>query len=53
MLLSILIALLVISVGLYAFAPHVPATPKQVADVTELETYLNQLVDSGNRRDFP
>jgi D-alanyl-D-alanine carboxypeptidase len=48
MLLSILIALLVISLGLYAFAPHTPATPKQVADVTELETYLNRLVASGN-----
>jgi D-alanyl-D-alanine carboxypeptidase len=48
MLLSILIALLIISLGLYAFAPHVPSTPKQVANVTELEAYLNRLVASGN-----
>ena len=44
----ILIALIVLGAGLYAFAPHPPATPKQVQDVTELESYLNQLVDSGN-----
>ncbi len=48
MLFSLLIALLVITVVLYAIAPHVPAIPKQVANVTELETYLNQLVASGN-----
>jgi hypothetical protein len=48
MLFSLLIALLVIAVGLYAFAPHVPAIPKHVANATELETYLNLLVASGN-----
>lgn len=48
MLLSTLAILLVLSIGLYAFAPHVPATPKQAANVTELEAYLNQLVASGN-----
>ena len=48
MLFSVLIALLVIAVGLYAFAPHVPAIPKRVANATELETYLNLLVASGN-----
>jgi CubicO group peptidase (beta-lactamase class C family) len=48
MLLSLLVLLLVVSVGLYAFAPHVPATPKQVTNKAELETYLNKLVASGN-----
>jgi CubicO group peptidase (beta-lactamase class C family) len=33
---------------LYAFAPHAPATPKQIKDVSDLEVYLNRLVDSGN-----
>jgi CubicO group peptidase (beta-lactamase class C family) len=48
MLLSTLVILLLLSIGLYALAPHVPATPKQVANITELEAYLNRLVDSGN-----
>jgi CubicO group peptidase (beta-lactamase class C family) len=48
MLISFGIILLLLSVGLYAFAPHPPAAPKQVANVAELETYLNQLVASGN-----
>ena len=45
---SFIVLLLLISIGLYAFAPHAPATPKHVASLTELETYLNQLVDLGN-----
>ncbi len=40
--------LLVIGIALYAFAPHAPATPEQVDDVAELESYLNRLVASGN-----
>ncbi len=45
----IIIALLIISsAGLYAFAPHPPATPKQVKNVNEIESYLNQLVESGD-----
>ena len=40
--------LLILGAGLYAFAPHPPATPKHVRDTTELESYLNRLVDSGN-----
>jgi len=48
MLLTTLVILFVFSIGLYAFAPHVPATPKQAANVTELEAYLNRLVASGN-----
>lgn len=48
MLISLLIALLVTSVALYAFAPHVPSVPKQVKSKAELENYLNQLVASGN-----
>jgi CubicO group peptidase (beta-lactamase class C family) len=48
MLLVSLVALLVISAGIYAFAPHVPAVPEQVNSKTDLEHYLNQLVTSGN-----
>lgn len=40
--------LLLISITLYAFVPHVPATQKEVESVAELETYLNQLTASGN-----
>jgi CubicO group peptidase (beta-lactamase class C family) len=48
MVLSLLVVLVFLSVGLYAFAPHAPATPAQVANKTELESYLAQLVASGN-----
>src|SRR5512135_2501516 len=48
MILIFLVLLLVVGVGLYVFAPHPPATPKQVKDVTDLESYMNQLVNSGN-----
>lgn len=48
MLISFLVVLLVLSVGLYAFAPHAPSTPKQEMNTAELETYLNRLVASGN-----
>jgi CubicO group peptidase (beta-lactamase class C family) len=48
MLISLLVVLVFVSVGLYAFAPHAPASPKQVANKTELEAYLNKLVVSGN-----
>ena len=48
MLLGFVIFLLVTIVGLYAFAPHAPGTPKKVNDVGELESYLDQLVNSGN-----
>lgn len=48
MLLSIFVVLLVITAGLYAFAPHVPTVPKQIHSKAELEAYLNQLVTSGN-----
>jgi CubicO group peptidase (beta-lactamase class C family) len=48
MLISLLVVLVVLSVGLYAFAPHAPSTPKQEMNTAELETYLNQLVVSGN-----
>lgn len=48
MLLGFAILLLIAVVGLFAFAPHPPGTPEQVANVAELESYLNQLVKSGN-----
>jgi D-alanyl-D-alanine carboxypeptidase len=48
MLISLLVVLLLVSAVLYAFAPHVPAVPKQVANKAELEAYLNQLVSSSN-----
>ncbi|HLO14561.1 MAG TPA: serine hydrolase domain-containing protein [Anaerolineales bacterium] len=47
MILLILAILVVLSAGLYGFATHRPATPKQVKDVAALESYLNDLVDSG------
>jgi D-alanyl-D-alanine carboxypeptidase len=48
MLLGLAIFLLIAVVGLYAFAPHPPRTPKQFDDVAELESYLDHLVNSGN-----
>jgi len=48
MLISLLVVLLITSAALYAFAPHVPSVPKQVKSKAELESYLNQLVASGN-----
>lgn len=48
MILIISAILILYSAGLYAFAPHPPATPKQVNSVTEMESYLGQLVESGS-----
>jgi CubicO group peptidase (beta-lactamase class C family) len=48
MFLTLLIILLVVSAALYAYAPHTPSTPNQVNTVSELESYLNWLTDSGN-----
>jgi D-alanyl-D-alanine carboxypeptidase len=48
MLLSLVIVFLILGLGLYASAPHVPAAPKTVASKAELENYLNRLVSSGN-----
>ena len=48
MLFGFAIFLLIVIVGLYAFAPHAPGTPNKVGDVVELESYLNRLVQSGN-----
>jgi D-alanyl-D-alanine carboxypeptidase len=48
MLIILVIAILVLGAGLYAFAPHAPATPKQVKDQEALEAYLDQLTASGN-----
>lgn len=48
MFLTLLIILLVVSAALYAYAPHTPSTPNQVNTVSELESYLNRLTDSGN-----
>jgi len=48
MLLGFATFLLIVIVGLYAFAPHVPETPKQLNDLGELEAFLSRLVDSGN-----
>ncbi len=52
MLLVIVIFLLFAIAVLYTFAPHAPATPKQVDNVTELEFFLNRLVKSGNPPGF-
>jgi D-alanyl-D-alanine carboxypeptidase len=48
MLISFVIAILILGVSMYAFAPHAPATPKQVNDKDALEAYLDQLTSSGN-----
>jgi D-alanyl-D-alanine carboxypeptidase len=48
MLLVIVIFLSFAIAVLYSCAPHAPATPKQVNNVTELESFLNRLVKSGN-----
>ncbi|MCP4428377.1 MAG: beta-lactamase family protein [Chloroflexi bacterium] len=37
-----------VGIGLFLLAPHPPRTPKQVADVAELETYLQTLTESGD-----
>ena len=48
MFISLLIVLVLVSVGLYTFAPHAPPTPKQDMNTAELEAYLNLLVATGN-----
>ena len=48
MFLGLGIFLVIVVVGLYAFAPHPPRAPKQVNNVAELESYLERLVSSGN-----
>lgn len=48
MALGIFLVLFVLCLGLYAFAPHPPATPKAVKTQAELETYLSKLVASGS-----
>lgn len=48
MLISFVIALLFLSARLYTLAPHVPATPKGVTHLTEMESYLQRLVEAGN-----
>lgn len=47
MFLLFVVTIIIFSTGLYAFAPHPPATPKQVNGLIELESHFNQLVDSG------
>jgi len=47
MLITLLIIVFFVSVALYAFAPHAPSIPRKVNNVGELESYLNQLTDSG------
>jgi CubicO group peptidase (beta-lactamase class C family) len=48
MIISLIVVLLLLGAGLYAFAPHVPATPEGAASVAELDAYLERLVASGN-----
>lgn len=47
-LLSLFGLILVAAGALYLFAPHPPATPKQVGNLTQMEEYLEKLVASGN-----
>ncbi len=45
----ILFGLMLGTVGLlFAFAPHPPATPKEVKDIAQLESYLEKLVASSS-----
>jgi CubicO group peptidase (beta-lactamase class C family) len=48
MFISLIVMVLLLGAGLYAFAPHAPATPNQVVNMTELASFLNQLAASGN-----
>jgi len=48
MIIILISTLALLSVVLYAFAPHVPTAPKQVNHVSELDEYFNQLTTSGN-----
>jgi CubicO group peptidase (beta-lactamase class C family) len=52
MILTLIVLVMLICGSLYAFAPHAPATPKQVNNQVELEAYLNRLVASGNPPGF-
>jgi hypothetical protein len=36
-----------VGIGLFLLAPHPPRTPKQVADMAELEAYLQALTKAG------
>jgi CubicO group peptidase (beta-lactamase class C family) len=48
MFISLVVMVLLLGAGLYACAPHARATPNQVVNITELESFLNQLAASGN-----
>ena len=48
MILAVAAVVLLFIAGLYAFAPHPPSTPARVENVSDLETYLNRLVESGS-----
>ncbi len=48
MFLVIVTTLLVLISGLYAFAPHPPSTPKRIKNTAEMESFFNQLVESGS-----
>lgn len=44
----LVLLLFILVIGMYAFAPHPPATPKTVKDQAELEAYFERLVASGS-----
>ncbi|MEZ5319107.1 MAG: serine hydrolase domain-containing protein [Vicinamibacterales bacterium] len=48
MLVGLAMVLLLVCAGIYALAPHPPATPKQVANWAELDAYLTALTGSGS-----
>ena len=48
MLWILLIIIIGMGIGLYLLAPHPPRTPKRVADVAELEAYLQALTEAGD-----
>ncbi len=44
----LLLIIVGMGIGLFLLAPHPPRTPKHVADVAELETYLQTLTTAGD-----
>lgn len=48
MLIPIVVVLLLIGIGLYAFAPHPPAIPSSVKNTIELDALFEALTASGN-----
>lgn len=48
MIITAISVLLLIAIGLYAFAPHPPAIPSNVNDIKDLDAFFDALTASGN-----